>query len=153
MYPKLSAKYQRSVGDMLNNSFPLKYSTLMLWRLGRLPQFTGFVTSDVIVIPLSLFLTCAIHEADNEGLIQSTWFCYWMAPFLTVAYNGKHYILVLSLRVGPNCARFLVQHYNSFFTRLLCSFLTRLKLIRCCTKNVVKLDPGLINSLSLLSLF
>ena len=45
----------------------------------------------------SMFTTGVMHEADNAYLIQSTWLCYRLVRFLTVAYSGKHCILDLSL--------------------------------------------------------
>ena len=45
---------------------------------------------------LSLRMTLYYH-CDNAYSIRSTGLCYRLIPFLTVAYNGKHCTMDLSL--------------------------------------------------------
>ena len=40
---------------------------------------------------------CVMHQADNAFSIRSTWLCYQLVRFSTVAYNSKHCVLDLSL--------------------------------------------------------
>ena len=51
---------------------------------------------------------CVMHEADDAYSIQSTWSCYWLDQFLTLALN----ILIFSI--------FL--HFNGSVYQLFCSF-------------------------------
>ena len=40
-----------------------------------------------------------MHEADNAYSIWSTWLCYRLVQFLTVAYNGKYFIWICRLLI------------------------------------------------------
>ena len=53
-------------------------------------------------------VTGVMHEADNAYSIWSTWSCYWLDQFLTLALN----ILILSI----------ILHFNGSVYQLFCSF-------------------------------
>ena len=63
----------------------------------RFSLYSGVVAWNVTLIPLLLFVMDGMHGTDNTYLTQSTWLCYLLVRFLMVAYNGKQYILDLSL--------------------------------------------------------
>ena len=48
-------------------------------------------------LSLGMLLAGVMHDTDNTYSIQSTWLGYRWALLVTVAYNGKHHILVLLL--------------------------------------------------------
>ena len=45
----------------------------------------GFVTW--ICLNLKLAVTSVMHEADDAYSIRSTWSCYWLDQFVTLALN------------------------------------------------------------------
>ena len=53
----------------------------------------GFVTWICLNLNWLLAVTGVMHEADDAYSIQSTWSCYWLDQFLTLALN----MLILSL--------------------------------------------------------
>ena len=53
----------------------------------------GFVTWICLHLNRLLAMTGVMHEADDAYSIQSTWWCYWLDQFLTLALN----ILILSI--------------------------------------------------------
>ena len=67
------------------------YSILMLLRFYRLSYFTGFVTWNVALIQLFTFVTGVMHEADNASS-GAPGCVIGGSGFLTVAFNGRHYI-------------------------------------------------------------
>ena len=65
---------------------------LFTW-ICRLDLSLGFVTWICLNLNWLLAVTGVMHEADDAYLIQSTWSCYWLDQFLTLALN----ILILSI--------------------------------------------------------
>ena len=53
----------------------------------------GFVTWICVNLNWLLAVTGVMHEADDACSIRSTWSCYWLDLFLTLALN----ILILSI--------------------------------------------------------
>ena len=53
----------------------------------------GFVTWICLNVSWLLAVTGVMHEADDAYSIRSTWSCYWLDQFLTLALN----ILILSI--------------------------------------------------------
>ena len=75
----LIEKYQRSVNVMVNDSFP---------------GFTWICHLDLSKLKLIASCDgCHADNADNAYSIRSTWSCYWLDQFLTLALN----ILILSI--------------------------------------------------------
>ena len=84
---------------------------LMLWRFRRFSGFEGCSNWNVTLVPLQLFVTGVMHEADNAYRIRSTWLCYRLVQFLTVAYNAKHSYWICRLSI-----------YHWFFSIWMCHF-------------------------------
>ena len=55
--------------------------------------FTWICHLDLSKLKLLLAVTGVMHEADDAYSIRSTWSCYWLDQFLTLALN----ILILSI--------------------------------------------------------
>ena len=54
-------------------------------------DMSRFAAWNFTSISLLLFVAAVRHDADNAYSMQITWLCIRLFPFLTVAYNGKHY--------------------------------------------------------------
>ena len=65
---------------------------LFTW-ICRLDLSLGFVTWICLNLNWLLAVTGVMHEADDAYSILSTWSCYWLDQFLTLALN----ILILSI--------------------------------------------------------
>ena len=88
-YPDLTGKHQRSVKDMVADSFPDQLNAvvqLVLSFLYSLNFINDFVTWIVTFYQLMLVVTGVMHEADNTYSIWSTWLCYRLVRFLITAY-------------------------------------------------------------------
>ena len=86
--PDLIGKYQRSVKDMMADSFPDQFNAvvqLVLRFFFNIDFVTWIFTWIVTVYQLMLVVTGVMHEADYAYSIQSTWLCYRLVRFLIAA--------------------------------------------------------------------
>ena len=86
-YQDLIEKYQRSVPEMVNDSFPVK-SLFDIWQdFGHL--FTFYIDLSLGFDNTYLSASCdgVMHEADDAYSIRSTWSCYWLDQFLILALD------------------------------------------------------------------
>ena len=76
-----------------------------------------------------------MHEADDAYSIQSTWSCYWLGQFLTLALN----ILILSIfYISIDLSTNYFAHFNGCRASFVCSYHS---ILECCvTFSGVKLS-------------
>ena len=89
-YHDLIEKYQRSVKEIVNLSFPW-YNLLYIQRdfshvFIILHRFVTWVCHYFISL---IAVLGVMHKADNAYSVPSTWSCYWLDQFLTPAYSTR----------------------------------------------------------------
>ena len=78
----------------------------------------GFVTWICLNLNWLLAVTGVMHEADNAYSIQSTWLCYWLDQFLTLALN----ILILSIfYISMDLSTNYFAHFSGCWASFVCS--------------------------------
>ena len=78
----------------------------------------GFVTWICLNLNWLLAVTGVMHEADDAYSIQSTWSCYWLDQFLTLALN----ILILSIfYISKDLSTNYFAHFSGCWASLACS--------------------------------
>ena len=87
-YQDLIEKYRRSVSAMVSDSFPGQFLFNMWQEFSRFCYLHGFVTWICLYLNLLLAVTGVMHEADDAYSIWSTWSCYWLDQFLTLALDA-----------------------------------------------------------------
>ena len=78
----------------------------------------GFVTWICLNLNWLLAVTGVIHEADDAYSIRSTWSCYWLDQFLTLALN----ILILSIfYISVDLSTSYFAHFSGCWASFVCS--------------------------------
>ena len=94
----------------------------------------GFVTWICLYLNWLLAVTGVMHEADDAYSIRSTWSCYWLDQFLTLALN----ILILSIFY---ILMDLSTNYFAHFSGCWASLHVGVTILECCvTFSGVKLS-------------
>ena len=87
-YQDLIEKYRRSVSAMVSDSFPGQFLFNMWEEFGRFCYLHGFVTWICLYLSWLLAVAGVMHEANDAYSIWSTWSCYWLDQFLTLALDA-----------------------------------------------------------------
>ena len=78
----------------------------------------GFVTWICLNLNWLLAVTGVMHEADDAYSIRSTWSCYWLDQFLTLALN----ILILSIfYISMDLSTNYFAHFSGCWASFACS--------------------------------
>ena len=78
----------------------------------------GFVTWICLNLNWLLAVTCVMHEADDAYSIRSTWSCYWLDQFFTLAFN----ILILSIfYISMDLSTNYFAHFSGCWASFACS--------------------------------
>ena len=78
----------------------------------------GFVTWICLNLNWLLAVTGVMHEADDAYSIRSTWSCYWLDQFLTLALN----ILILSIfYISMDLSTNYFAHFSGCWASFVCS--------------------------------
>ena len=78
----------------------------------------GFVTWICLNLNWLLAVTGVMHEADDAYSIRSTWSCYWLDQFLTLALN----ILILSIfNISMDLSTNYFAHFSGCWASFACS--------------------------------
>ena len=78
----------------------------------------GFVTWTCLNLNWLLAVTGVMHEADDAYSIRSTWSCYWLDQFLTLALN----ILILSIfYISMDLSTNYFAHFSGCWASFACS--------------------------------
>ena len=78
----------------------------------------GFVTWICLNLNWLLAVTGFMHGADDAYSIQSTWLCYWLDQFLTLALN----ILILSIfYISMDLSTNYFAHFSGCWASFACS--------------------------------
>ena len=78
----------------------------------------GFVTWICLNLNWLLAVTGLMHEADDAYSIRSTWSCYWLDQFLTLALN----ILILSIfYISMDLSTNYFAHFSGCWASFACS--------------------------------
>ena len=78
----------------------------------------GFVTWICLNLNWLLAVTGVMHEADDAYSIRSTWSCYWLDQFLTLALN----ILILSIfYISMDLSTNYCAHFSGCWASFVCS--------------------------------
>ena len=78
----------------------------------------GFVTWICLNLNWLLAVTGVMHEADDAYSIRSTWSCYWLDQFLTLALN----ILILSIfYISMDLSNNYFAHFSGCWASFACS--------------------------------
>ena len=78
----------------------------------------GFVTWICLNLSWLLAVTGVMHEADDAYSIRSTWSCYWLDQFLTLALN----ILILSIfYISMDLSTNYFAHFSGCWASFACS--------------------------------
>ena len=95
----------------------------------------GFVTWICLNLNWLLPVTGVMHEADDAYSIRSTWSCYWLDQFLTLALN----ILILSnFYISMDLSTNYFAHFSGCWASFVCSCHS---ILECCvTFSGVKLS-------------
>ena len=95
----------------------------------------GFVTWICLNLNWLLAVTGVMHEADDAYSIQSTWSCYWLDQFLTLALS----ILILSIfYISMDLSTNYFAHFSWCWASFVCSCHS---ILECCvTFSGVKLS-------------
>ena len=95
----------------------------------------GFVTWICLNLNWLLAVTGVMHEADDAYSIRSTWSCYWLDQFLTLALN----ILILSIfYISIDLSINYFAHFSGCWASFVCSCHS---ILECCvTFSGVKLS-------------
>ena len=95
----------------------------------------GFVTWICLNLNWLLALTGVMHERDDAYSIRSTWKCYWLEQFLTLALNTLILsIFYISMHVSTNYS----AHFSGCWASFVCSCHS---ILECCvTFSGVKLS-------------
>ena len=95
----------------------------------------GFVTWICLNLNWLLAVTGVMHEADDTYSIRSTWSCYWLDQFLTLALN----ILILSIfYISVDLSTNHFAHFSGCWASCVCSCHS---ILECCvTFSGVKLS-------------
>ena len=95
----------------------------------------GFVTWICLNWNWLLPVTGVMHEADDAYSIRSTWSCYWLDQFLTLALN----ILILSIfDISMDLSTNYFAHFSGCWASFVCSCYS---ILECCvTFSGVKLS-------------
>ena len=95
----------------------------------------GFVTWICLNLNWLLAVTGVMHGADDAYSIQSTWLCYWLDQFLTLALN----ILILSIfYISMDLSTNYFAQFNGCWASFVCSCHS---ILECCvTFSGVKLS-------------
>ena len=103
-YQDLIEKYQRSVTQMVTDSFPVKSLFDIYQNFSHL--FTFYTR---ICQYFYLIANCdgVMHEANDAYSIRSTWSCYWLDQFV---------ILALDARILSKCSTLHWFVYYLFFS-------------------------------------
>ena len=95
----------------------------------------GFVTWICLNLNWLLAVTGVMHEADDVYSIRSTWSCYWLDQFLTLALN----ILILSIfYISMDLSTNYFAHFRGCWASFVCSCHSILE--SCVTFSGVKLS-------------
>ena len=90
---------------------------LFTW-ICRLDLLLGFVTWICLNLNWLLAVTGVMHEADDAYSIWSTWSCYWLDQFLTLALN----ILILSIfYISMDLSTNYFAHFSGCWASFACS--------------------------------
>ena len=90
---------------------------LFTW-ICRLDLSLGFVTWICLNLNWLLAVTGVMHEADDAYSIRSTWSCYWLDQFLTLALN----ILILSIfYISMDLSTNYFAHFSGCWASFACS--------------------------------
>ena len=95
----------------------------------------GFVTWICLNLNWLLAMMGVMHEADDAYSIRSTWSCYWLDQFLTLALN----ILILSIfYISMDLSTNYFAHFSGCWASFVCSCQS---ILECCvTFSGVKLS-------------
>ena len=86
----------------------------------------GFVTWICLNLNWLLAVTGVLHEADDAYSIRSTWSCYWLDQFLTLALN----ILILSIfYISVDLSTNYFAHFSGCWASFVCSCHS---ILECC---------------------
>ena len=86
----------------------------------------GFVTWICLNLNCLLALTGVMHERDDAYSIRSTWPCYWLYQFLTLALNTLILsIFYISMHLSTNYS----AHFSGCWASLVCSCHS---ILECC---------------------
>ena len=86
----------------------------------------GFVTWICLNLNWLLAVTGVMHEADDGYSIRSTWLCYWLNQFLTLALN----ILILSIfYISMDLSTNYFAHFSGCWASFVCSCHS---ILECC---------------------
>ena len=86
----------------------------------------GFVTWICLNLNWLLAVTGVMHEADDAYSIWSTWSCYWLDQFLTLALN----ILILSIfYISVDLSTNYFAHFSGCWASFVCSCHS---ILECC---------------------
>ena len=78
----------------------------------------GFVTWICLSLNWLVAVTGVMHEADDAYSIRSTWSCYWLDQFLTLALN----ILILSIfYISMDLSTNYFAHFSGCWASFACS--------------------------------
>ena len=118
-YQDLIEKYQRSVNVMVNDSFPGSFLFNMQQDFRLLCYLHGFVAWICLNLDWLLAVTGGVmHEADDAYSIRSTWSCYWLDQFLTLALNT----LILSIfYISLDLSTIYFAHFSGCWASFVCS--------------------------------
>ena len=98
---------------------------LFTW-ICRLDLSLGFVTWICLNLNWLLAVTGVMHEADDAYSIRSTWSCYWLDQFLTLALN----ILILSIiYISMDLSTNYFAHFSGCWASFVCSCHS---ILECC---------------------
>ena len=87
--PDLIGKYQRSVKDIIADSFPEQFNVVVQFSFESF--FKCLVTWIVTFYQLMLVVTGVMHEADNAYSIRCTWF---VLSACLISHNRIHLLII-----------------------------------------------------------
>ena len=86
----------------------------------------GFVTWICLNLNWLLAVTGVMHEAEDAYSMRSTWSCYWLDQFLTLALN----ILILSIfKISMDLSTNYFAHFSGCWASFVCSCHS---ILECC---------------------
>ena len=112
----------------------LVFILLFTW-ICRLDLSLGFVTWICLNLNWLVAVMGVMHEADDAYSIWSTWSCYWLDQFLTLALNR----LILSIfYISMDLSTNYFAHFSGCWASFVCG---RHSILECCvTFSGVKLS-------------
>ena len=78
----------------------------------------GFVTWICLNLNWLLAVTGVMHEADDTYSIRSTWSCYWLDQFLTLALN---ILILLIFYISVDLSTNYFAHFSGCWASFACS--------------------------------